>query len=302
MRVLVTGSSGLIGTALVERLRARGDEVTRLVRTPGPVGLGEARWDPAGGEIDGAAVEGHDAVVHLAGAGIGDRRWTDDQKRSVMESRVKGTTLLAEAIARAAPPPPVLVSASAIGYYGDRGDETLTEDSESGDGFLAEVCRRWERAAEPATQGGTRVVNVRTGLVLSTRGGALGKLLLPFRLGAGGRVGSGAQWWSWISIDDEVGGIVHAIDTVSVSGPLNLTAPEPIRQRDFATALGQALHRPAVLPTPTFALKAVLGGQLVDEMLLAGQRVLPAKLEATGYAFTHPGLGPALRSVLDRDA
>ena len=301
MKVLVTGSSGLIGAALVGALQTRGDEVTRLVRrSPGP---GEARWDPDAGQIETAALEGQVAVVHLAGVGIGDHRWTDDHKRAVLESRVKGTTLLAETIAGLSDKPKVLASASAMGYYGLRGDEVLTEDSQAGTGFLTEVCEQWEAATAPAEDASIRVVHLRTGLVLSPDGGALKQMLLPFKLGLGGRIGDGKQWWSWIAIDDEVGAILQLIDVDDdTHGPVNLTAPNPVTNEEFTRTLNGVLRRPTLLPTPTFALKALFGSEAVDEMFLGGQRVVPARLQADGYAFRHPELEGALRHLLHKRA
>jgi len=300
MRVVVTGSGGLIGTALMGALGARGDEVTRLVRrTPE---AGEARWDPAGRQIDADALEGHDAVVHLAGAGIGDHRWTEAHKQAVLESRVKGTTLLAETLAGLANKPEVLASSSAVGYYGLRGDEVLTEDSGPGTGFLAEVCQQWEAATAPAEDAGLRVVHFRTGLVLSPEGGALKQMLLPFKLGIGGRIGTGRQWWSWIAIDDEVGAILHVIGADALRGPVNLTAPNPVTNAEFTKTLGRVLGRPTLLPTPTLALKVLFGGDAVEEMFLGGQRVVPAMLQASGYEFRHSALEPALRTLLGRAA
>ena len=296
MRVVVTGSHGLIGTALAEALEARGDEVHRLVR--GEPQSGQAHWDPAAGEIDVGALEGVDAVVHLAGVGIGDRRWSDAHKRAVLDSRVQGTTLLARTLASLTDRPSVLVSASAVGYYGDRGDEVLTEDAGPGTGFLSEVCEQWERSTAPAEDAGIRVAHLRTGLVMSREGGALKQMLVPFRLGAGGRIGSGRQWWSWIAIDDELGAILHVVGDDTVRGPVNLTAPNPVTNAEFTKTLGKVLGRPTLLPTPTFALKALFGGDAVDEMFLGGQRVVPAKLEATAYEFRHPHLEPALRALL----
>ena len=296
MRVAVTGSHGLIGSGLLDALHTRGDEAVRLVRDqPQP---GEARWEPAEGKIDAKALEGVDAVVHLAGVGIGDRRWSDEHKRAVLDSRVQGTTLLARTLASLTDRPSVLVSASAVGYYGDRGDEVLTEDAGPGTGFLSEVCEQWERSTAPAEDAGIRVAHLRTGLVMSREGGALKQMLVPFRLGAGGRIGSGRQWWSWIAIDDELGAILHVVGDDTVRGPVNLTAPNPVTNAEFTKTLGKVLGRPTLLPTPTFALKALFGGDAVDEMFLGGQRVVPAKLEATGYEFRHPHLEHALRALL----
>jgi uncharacterized protein (TIGR01777 family) len=300
VRVLVSGSSGLIGSALVARLRAEGHEVTPLVRRLPR--SGEAAWDPKEGTTDAPALEGHDAVVHLAGAGLGDHRWTQSYKAEILHSRKEGTSLLARSLAGLERPPKVLASGSAVGFYGDRGDETLTEESGPGAGFLAEVVRQWEAATAPAEEAGIRVVHLRTGVVQSPKGGALGKLLLPFRLGLGGRIGSGRQWLSWISIDDEVGAILHVLQHQELRGPVNLTAPNPVRYGDYAQALGKALGRPAVLPTPALALQLLLGREMVREMLLSGQRVLPAKLQASGYQHRHPELDGALADLLRREA
>lgn len=288
MKVLVSGSHGFIASQLIPGLERAGHTVSPIPRD--------------GHQLDLSGLPAADAVVHLAGAGIGDEKWTPERKKLVVESRTGPTGQLAEAMAAAAssggPAPRVLVSGSAIGYYGDRGDERLTEESGSGEGFLAEICRKWEAATAPAEAAGIRVVHLRTGLVLSPKGGMLKPLLTPFKLGLGGRLGTGRQYWSWIAIDDAVGGIRHALENDSVVGPLNLTAPEPATQADFAKALGHALHRPTVLPTPKFAVEARLGKEAAAEMTLAGQRVLPAKLEATGYRFLHPSLGEALDSLL----
>lgn len=295
MRVAITGSSGLIGTALVEALEARGDATLRIVRTEG----GGVRWDPERGTIDAAALEGVDAVVHLAGEGIGEKRWTPDQKRRIRESRVAGTTLLATALAGLDRRPSVFVSSSAIGWYGNRGDETLTEDSgpPSPDEFLAEVCRAWESATTPAEAAGIRTAHVRTGIVLSRSGGALARMLTPFKLGLGGRIGSGRQYMSWIALGDEVGAILHTIDTAELRGPVNATAPNPVTNAEFTKTLGRVLKRPTLLPTPLAPLKAVYGKELVQHLLLDGQRVLPSRLEATGYRFEHPTLESALRAL-----
>jgi uncharacterized protein (TIGR01777 family) len=295
--VLVTGSHGLIGTALIPRLRARGDRVLRLVRGA-PEGADDASWDPANGTIDAAALEGVDAVVHLAGAGIGDKKWTPERKQLVLDSRTRPTGLLARTLAGLDRRPRVLVSASAIGYYGDRGDEILTEDSGPGDDFGAQVCREWEDATSPAADAGIRVVRIRTGLVLAANGGLLKQLLLPFKLGIGGRLGSGKQYMSWIAIDDELRAIVHLIDHDTLAGPVNLTAPNPVTNAEFTSTLGGVVHRPTVLPTPLPALKLVYGGELVDT-LLGSQRVSSGKLSSSGFEFAHPDLDAALRATLD---
>jgi uncharacterized protein len=303
MDVLVTGSSGLIGSALLPALVEAGHRPIRALRTARvPTGVEGIAWDPDAGVLDRASLEGIGGVVHLAGAGIGDARWTDDRKRLVLESRTKPTRLLAEAVAALQQRPKVFVSGSAVGYYGNRGDEELTEASAPGDDFLAEVCTKWEAAAQPAADAGVRVVPIRTGVVLARHGGVLKRLLTPFRLGIGGRTGSGKQWMSWISLEDQVAAMLHALETESLSGPVNLTAPNPATNADFTKALGAVLHRPTRLPTPIAPLKAVYGAELVQHLLLEGQRVLPARLEASGFRFSTPTLDAALRSVLDRDA
>ncbi|MGQ0825488.1 MAG: TIGR01777 family oxidoreductase [Actinomycetota bacterium] len=298
MRVAVSGASGLIGTALTESLRRDGHEVLPLRR--GGVSDGDSiGWDPDAGRIDAPALEAIDAVVHLAGEGIGERRWTDEQKRRIRESRVRGTAVLAGAIGSRERKPRVFVSGSAIGYYGaQRGDEILIEDSVSGDDFLAELCRDWESETQPAVAAGVRTVHLRSGIVLAKHGGVLARMLLPFKLGLGGRVGAGRQWMSWVTLDDEVGAIRHLIDNDTSSGPVNVTAPAPVTNGEFTTTLGRVLRRPTVLPTPLFPLKARYGAELVETLLLASQRVMPNKLRTSGYDFRHPVLEDALRAIL----
>jgi uncharacterized protein (TIGR01777 family) len=257
-------------------------------------------WDPAAGRIDAARLEGFDAVVHLAGEPIAEGRWNEAKKRRILESRVAGTRLLCETLARLSSPPRVLVCASAIGWYGDRGDETLTEDSAPGGGFLADVCRQWEAAADPARAKSIRVVHLRSGVVLTPAGGALNKMLTPFRMGVGGVVGSGSQWMSWIGLDDEIGAILHALVTESLSGPVNAVAPRPVTNREFTKTLGGVLGRPTVMPMPAFAARLVFG-EVADALLLSSQRVQPARLEATGYRFRHPDLAGALAHLLGRN-
>jgi uncharacterized protein (TIGR01777 family) len=293
---MISGASGLIGTALTKELRSSGHDVVALVRRP--AGTDEVQWDPAAGTLPAAALHGVDAVVHLAGAGIGDHRWTDAYKREVLDSRVRSTTLLAERIAAAAVKP-VFLSGSAIGAYGASDDRELDEQSPFGTGFLAEVCRQWEAAAAPAVEAGARVAFLRTGIVLTPTGGALKKMLPLFRLGVGGKFGNGRQWQSWISLDDEVGAIVHLLGA-PVTGPVNLTAPNPVTGAQFAKALGTALHRPSFVPVPGFAPKLLLGGELADALLFTGQRVLPRALQRAGYQFRHPQLDSALRALLAR--
>jgi hypothetical protein len=254
------------------------------------------RWDPARGDIDAAALEGVDAVVHLAGENIG-QRWTDDVKRAVMDSRVRGTEVLCAALASLARPPKVLVSASAVGYYGDRGDERLDESSAPGTGFQAEVCRAWEAASAGAEGAGIRVVRARLGVVLSAKGGALPRLLTPFRAGVGGPVGSGRQWFPWVALDDVIGGLHHCVRTPELHGPVNLMAPGPVRQAELARTLGHVLSRPAVLPLPAFAVRTLFG-EMGTELLLGGQQAFPVKLEAHGFRFSRPTLEAHLRAEL----
>ena len=299
MEIAVTGSNGLIGSALITALEAEGHGVRRLVRG-GATGPGRVAWDPMAGTIDAAALEGVDAVVHLAGEGIGEKKWSPEQKRRILESRTAGTGLIARTIAGMAAKPSVFISASAIGWYGgQRGDEVLTETSAapSPADFLAEVCAAWEAATEPAEAAGVRTVHLRTGIVLTPSGGALGRMITPFKLGLGGRIASGRQWMSWISIDDEVGSIVHALSAEGLSGPVNATAPEPVTNADFTKTLGSVLHRPTLLPTPLAPLRAVYGRELVQALLVDGARVLPTALEASGYRFAHRDLATALRAV-----
>jgi uncharacterized protein len=298
MKLVVTGSHGLIGTALVPALEGAGHTMVRLVR--GSAMTGEVRWDPAAGVLDPTLLEGVDGAINLAGEGIAEKRWTQEQKLRILDSRVNSTDLLARGLAQLDPKPTVLVSGSAIGFYGDRGDEELTEESSGGTGFLAELVRKWEAATAPAQEAGIRVVFVRTGIVLSARGGALKKQLPLFKFGVGGRLGSGRQYQSWISIDDQIGAILHALSADRISGPVNLTAPMPVTNREFTATLGRVLGRPTLLPVPRFALSLALGGQLATEVLLASQRVLPATLQATDYQFRHPGLEAALRAALGR--
>jgi uncharacterized protein (TIGR01777 family) len=296
MRVAVTGASGLVGSALVRALRGRGDDVLRYVRRAAKA-EDELAWDPASGPADAEALAGLDAVVHLAGAGIADRPWTSGRRRVIRESRVVGTARLAEAVAAAAGRGPrVLVCASAVGFYGDRGDEKLTEESAPGEGFLAEVVRDWEAAAEPARRAGVRVAQLRSGVVLSRAGGALARMLPAFRLAAGARLGSGRQYFAWITLDDTVAAYVRALDH-EVSGPVNVVAPGAVTNAEFTRALGRALHRPAPFAAPAWLLRLGLG-DLADEALLASQRVVPARLAADGFGFGDPEIGPALERLV----
>ncbi len=295
MNVLISGATGFLGGTLIPELEAGGHRVTRLTRSP--KSADDLGWDPEAGTIDD--LEGTDAVVHLAGESIAEGRWTPEKKRRILESRRKGTRLLSEAIAALSAPPSVMVSASAVGYYGDRGNELLTEESGPGSGFLAEVCRDWEAAAEPAREAGIRVVHPRVGIVLSTKGGALGATLPIFKLGLGGKVGSGRQYWSWVTLDDVVGAFVHALTNESVSGPVNVGSPNPLTNAEYTKVLGRVLNRPTIFPVPAPAARIVLG-EVADELLLASQRMQPARLQETGYAFRHPDLEGALRHVLGR--
>jgi uncharacterized protein (TIGR01777 family) len=299
MLVLVTGSSGLIGQELVAELGRQGHQVTRLVRRP-PAGAGEATWDPSAGTIETAKLEGHDAAVHLAGAGIGDHKWSEDHKRAVLDSRVQGTGLLARTLAGLDHPPKVFASGSAVGYYGYESDQTVTEADRKGRGFLADVVAAWEDAAAPAEDAGIRTVRLRSGVVLTAKGGALKKQLLPFKLGLGGRLGDGKQWLSWISIEDEVAAIVHLLTTDGVKGPVNVTSPHPVTNAEFTAVLAKVLKRPAFMPVPTPALHALFGTEMTKEMLLGGQKVLPEALDASGFTFAHPELEGALRHTLGR--
>jgi uncharacterized protein (TIGR01777 family) len=296
MDVAITGATGLIGTALGAALRARGDRVVTVGRSASA----QVRWDPMAGTIDGDALDGVHAVVHLAGESLGEKKWTPEQKDRILESRVRGTELLATTIAGLATRPAVLVSGSAIGFYGDRGDEQLTEASPPPPpgNFLSDVCVAWEAATANAEAAGIRTVHLRTGIVLSKEGGALGRMLLPFKLGLGGRIGSGRQYMSWVSIDDEIGAILHAVDTDALHGPLNVTGPAPVTNAEFTKALGAAVHRPTVLPTPLAPLKVVYGPELVQRVLVEGQRVLPAGLEASGYRFQHRTIAEAFDAAL----
>ena len=297
MKIVVSGASGLIGTQLVAKLSSSGHEVVRLVRRSPK--SGEIQWNPKSGTLDAAALEGTDAVIHLSGAGIGDKRWTDGYRKEILDSRTATTALLATTMASLSRKPSVFLSGSAIGIYGARNDEQLTEVSTHGTGFLAEVCEQWEAAAKPAVDAGVRTVYLRTGIVLSPKGGALKKLLPLFKLGVGGKFGNGKQWQSWISIDDEIGAIEYLL-TANVSGAVNLTAPNPVTNAEFTKVLASVLKRPAIVPVPTFAPKILLGGELADALLFTGQRVIPAALNASGYTFKHTTLESALRSLLSK--
>ncbi|MEU9376420.1 TIGR01777 family oxidoreductase [Streptomyces sp. NPDC048255] len=295
MRIAVTGSTGLIGNALVRSLRADGHEVVRFVRRA-PAAADEARWDPAGGYVDPAGLTGCAAVVHLAGAGVGEHRWTTAYKKEIRDSRVLGTAALATALAALDEPPAVFVCGSAIGYYGDTGDRPVDEDAPAGQGFLPSVCVEWEAAAEPARAAGIRTAFARTGLVVAGEGGAWGRLFPIFRAGIGGPLGNGRQYWSYISLRDEIAALRHIIDTPGIEGPVNLTGPEPLTNRQVSAAMGRVLRRPALLPVPALALRIVPGE--FSEDVLGSQRVLPARLLESGFVFRDPGIEEAIRAAL----
>ena len=298
MRIAVTGSTGLVGSSLVSVLETEGHQVIRVVRqNPGDA---EIHWNPNGGQLDANDLVGLDGVVHLAGENIAAGRWTAALKQRIRDSRVRGTRLLCERMAAADPRPAVLICASAIGYYGERGTSPVDERDEPGDGFLAETCREWEAACQPARDAGIRVVNLRIGVVLSPQGGALQKMLTPFRLGGGGRVGSGKQYWSWIALDDVTGAIVHAIENDSISGPVNAVSPQAVDNAAFTKVLGKVLKRPTLFPMPAFAARLALG-EMADELLLASIHVKPTVLSVSGYQFSHPDLEGALRHLLNAE-
>lgn len=292
-KVLISGSSGLVGSALVSALSASGYEITRLVRRA--VGANAIQWSPAQ-PLSPPSVAGFDAVIHLAGESI-IGRWTAAKKAAIRDSRIVGTRNLAIALASTQQPPRVLVSASAIGYYGHRGDKVLDETSLPGNGFLSDVCREWEAATEPAAQAGIRTVQMRIGVVLSSQGGALQKMLLPFRLGLGGNMGNGQQWWSWIDLEDLVGAAIHIMKSDSLQGAVNMVAPGPVRNAEFTKTLAKVLSRPAIFPMPAFAARLAFG-QMADELLLASQRVEAARLLASGYRFLRPELRQSLKEIL----
>lgn len=298
MRILITGSSGMVGSALIPMLTAGGHKVSRLVRRRA-VNEGEVAWDPVSGDIDRERLEGFDAVVHLAGDNIGEGRWTEDKKQRIRDSRVRATKLLSSALSGLNSPPRVLVSSSAIGYYGDRDSEILREESAPGKGFLADVCREWEAATQAASDAGIRVVNLRIGVVLAPQGGALKKMLLPFQIGMGGQIGSGKQYMSWIALDDLLGAIYHSIVNEELRGAVNAVSPNPVTNREFTETLAKVMSRPALLPVPSFALKLALG-EMAEETALSSARVHPSRLLSTDYRFRLADLSQALEHCLGR--
>jgi len=305
VKILISGSSGLVGSAVVDNLSHQGHDLIRLVRTgtqarhhPAGSELPQVVWNPQSGLLDSRA-EGANAIVHLAGASIAGHRWTDAWKRELRDSRVAATNRLVASLQRLHRPPQIFIAASAIGFYGSRGDEELTESSPAGTGFLAQITVDWETESARAAESGARVIILRFGVILAKQGGALPQMALPFRLGVGGRIGSGRQWISWITLDDVVGIIRFALETNLVSGPANAVSPNPVQNAAFSSSLGRVLHRPAIFPAPSFALRLALG-EMADSLLLASQRVYPSKLEQLGYRFLYPDLQPALTAVLRR--
>ncbi len=301
MKIIVTGASGLIGSRLVPFLQSKGHSITRFVRDKSRAehddGAPVVEWNPQRGELDAAELEGHDAVVHLAGEPVAEGRWTDEKKRRIRDSRVQGTSLLAAKLAECASPPHTFISASAVGFYGDRGDETLREESAAGDDFLAGVCREWEAAADAAREKGIRVVCARMGVVLSPDGGALAKLVTPFKLGVGGKLGSGEQYMSWIAIDDAVEALHHALTNAQLAGAMNMVAPNPVTNNKFTETLGRVLWRPTLFTVPKFAARLAFG-EMADATVLTSQRALPTRLLATNFVFKYPELEGALRYLL----
>ena len=300
MKILVSGSHGLVGKALLKSLTNDGHEVVRLVRHQPIVGDPEVWWDPGEGRIDSERLEGHEAVVHLAGESIASGRWTSEKKRSILESRVKGTLLLSKSLAHLSQPPSVFLSASAIGYYGDRGEELLTEQSAPGNDFLSKVCIDWEGATTAASEKGIRTVHTRFGIILDDEGGALGKMLTPFRMGIGGRVGSGKQWMSWIALEDVVNGLKFLMGETSTRGPVNFVAPNPVTNAEFTKTLGRVLSRPTIFPVPEFGVRLAFG-EMADALLLSSQRVEPGVLKSKGFEFKWTMLESALRNILNTD-
>lgn len=297
MKILITGSTGLIGNAAHKMFKDGGHDAHRMVRGSARPDHNELHWNPDTGVLDPARLEGFDAVIHLAGENIAARRWSPEQKNRIRDSRVIGTMLLAKTLAKLDAPPKVLVSASAIGFYGNRGDEILTEESAAGTGYLPDTCKLWEAAAEPVKASGVRLVTLRTGIVMSSKGGALAKMLFPFKMGVGGKIGNGRQYMSWVALDDATGAILHAVMTESLSGPVNLTSPNPATNKEFTKTLGKVVKRPTIFPLPGFMVK-LLFGEMGEELLLGSTRALPQKLEASGYRFKFPELEGALHRAI----
>lgn len=298
MRILISGSHGLVGTALIKALEPERHEIFRLVRYA-PRSQADIEWSPDRYSIALARLEGFDAVVHLAGESIAEGRWTEEKKKRIRESRVKGTRLLGDALANLSNPPRALICASAIGYYGDRGDELLTETSPPGDDFLSQVCIEWEKGTDLAREKGIRVVNTRFGIILDQEGGALAKMLPPFRMGIGGKIGGGKQWMSWIALDDVVGAIRFALTNETLTGPVNFVAPNPVTNAEFTKLLGKQLSRPTIFPIPAFGIRLAFG-EMADALLLSSQRVEPERLQGTGFQFAYSQLEEALRHVLQK--
>jgi uncharacterized protein (TIGR01777 family) len=306
LRILITGSTGLVGTSLCRRLESEGHDLLRLVRPDTHVATGivpakTVRWDPAGDRFDGAKAEGADALINLAGASIADGRWNESRKKLLRTSRVDATRHLMGALSRLKQPPRIVISASAIGYYGDRREDSLTEASPAGNSFLAQLCVDWESEVARGAEFGARVAMLRFGIILAANGGALPQMALPFKFGAGGKLGSGLQWMSWLTLDEAVNMILFALKSPALSGPANAVAPGPVRNAEFTRVLAKVLHRPAIFPAPAFALRLAVG-EMADALLLASQRVIPAKLDECGYAFLHTHLEEALRSALDKQS
>jgi len=297
MRIVISGGSGLVGSAATAALRADGHNVGHLVRPGGALKAGDVSWDPMGATVDIAGLEGAEAVIHLGGAGIADGRWTGERMKLIRSSRIDTTRVLVDSLARLKQKPRAFIVASAIGYYGNCGDEILTESSANGTNFLALLCRDWEAESRRAAALGMRTAILRSGIILSGKGGALPKMLTPFKLGVGGRLGSGQQWMSWIAIEDVIGIIRYALTNEQISGPVNVVAPAPVRNEEFTRLLAGMLHRPAILPAPAFALRLALG-DMADEMLLASQRVQPERLLSAGFSFRFQILEPALRAAV----
>ena len=295
MKIAIAGASGLVGSALIPALQAQGNQITKLVRSSPRAG--EIEWHPNQDQVDASALEGFDIIINLAGENIAGGRWTDEQKRKIRDSRVNGTHLLSEAIAKMQRKPRAFVCASATGFYGDRDDEVLDEQSESGGGFLAGVCREWELACDLAVKAGVRVVNLRFGPILAREGGMLSKLLTPFKMGMGGKVGSGRQYISWVSLEDSVNAVVLAVNDESIRGPINVVSPNPVTNEEFTKTLGHVLNRPTALAMPAFAARLAFG-EMADEMLLVSQRVMPKKLNASGFEFKYPKLEEAFRAYV----